>query len=307
MHTKTMLAALKYRKARDSEGNIMKDDQGNEMSLYDAYYKDHNDGRVKMADGVHMKTGDGKVIRFDDRARRNLQAQIHGVNKSLHGVYNDFDKAMMKRRWWGQLVMLFRGWFPSGVRRRWGYGHGVHIDHEMGAVTEGNYITLWRGVREALKNRKMPWSVYNKMSEHEKANARRAATEFGSIAALGLLIAALYPDADDDETNNYVENFMLYQAMRSQAEMFFYSNPSDFYQIMKSPTATNQTIDNVIEFSTQFSEDVLTLSPERYERAAGTAEKGDFKITQDFYDIMPTASGVMKSATPGDAYKWFAR
>ena len=68
--------------------------------------------------------------------------------------------------------MLFRSWLLPGLRRR--YGHGIissgstlHIDEELGTVTQGMYISFFNMLRETALTKEL---AYKKMSEMERQN-----------------------------------------------------------------------------------------------------------------------------------------
>mgnify|MGYP003643268007 FL=1 len=108
-----MLAMMQFTKAVDKEGNQLKNKDGSDMTILDAHKKDKS-GRVRI---------NPDVANFN---KMDFMNRLHGLNKRTNGVYNDFDKAHLKRLWYGKLFLLFRGWMVPGIRRRFGRTRGFY-------------------------------------------------------------------------------------------------------------------------------------------------------------------------------------
>ena len=295
------MGMLDFMKAKDKDGKQLKNEDGSDMTMLDAH-KQVN-GRLKI---------DDRVANFD---RMRFINRLHGINKRTNGVYNDFDAAHLKRHWYGKLVMLFRGWMAPGYRRRFGHGETWHSDHELGALTQGTYITFYKMLRDSLKTQS---NQYKNMSELEKQNVRRTQTEI--FALLGTMLLALGLTAlgsdDDDEPNSWALNFLLYQNRRLQSELMFYVNPHETWRLTKSPTATVRPLENIGAVILSTLENIYYfgmgnlggLIPEshiRYQRKSGMNKKGELKWDNKFYKAVPALKGIINSKTPGEAIKWF--
>jgi len=295
------LGMLDFMKAKDKDGNQLKNPDGSDMTMLDAHSQVN--GRLKI---------DDRVANFDKMRYIN---RLHGINKRTNGVYNDFDSAHLKRHWYGKLLMLFRGWMVPGYRRRFGHYETWHADHELGALTQGTYITFYKMLRDSLKTRS---SQYKNMSELEKQNIRRVSTEIYALAGtllLGLAGAALI-DPDDDEPNSWALNFLLYQNRRLQAELMFYVNPEETWRLLKSPTATVRPVENIFAFALSTLENIYYFGMGNagglvadktiyYQRKSGANKKGELKWDNKLYKAVPALKGIINSKTPGEAIKWF--
>lgn len=127
--------------------------------------------------------------------------------------------------------------------------------------------------------------------------------ELASIAAAGALVMVL-TDLDDDE-DNWLNNYMLYQAKRYQTEMLQWQPWfawKESLRILQSPTATVRPITKGIELVSQVFNEIQYLmgspfvdeSAIFYQRRSGRFKKGDRKIFKDFQDLLPVFRGLQK-------------
>ena len=295
------IGMLDFIKAKDKDGKQLKNEDGSDMTMLDAHSQVN--GRLKI---------DERVDNFDKMRYIN---RVHGVNKRTNGVYNDFDSAHLKRHWYGKLVMLFRGWMVPGYRRRFGHGETWHADHELGALTQGTYITFYKMLRDSFKTQS---NQYKNMSDLEKQNVKRVQIEIHALAGTFLLAlaGAALIDPDDDEPNSWALNFLLYQNRRLQSELLFYVNPEETWRLTKSPTATVRPLENIGSFMLATLENVYYFGTGNlgglvadktiyYQRKYGANKKGELKWDNKLYKAIPAVKGIVNSKTPGDAIKWF--
>jgi hypothetical protein len=234
---------------------------------------------------------------------------MHGLNKRTNGVYNDFDKAHLKRTWYGKAVLLFRGWMVPGKRRRYGHGEVWHIDQEMGTITQGTYITFYKLLRESIIKLQ---NQYPTLTEIEKQNVRRTMVELGAYLSTIAIFMAL--SMDDDEEKNYATTFILYQARRLQTELGAFSNPREALRLVQSPSASIRPIENAVHLFDAIWKNGLYFSSggnlidEKhiyYQRTQGKFDKGDLKIQKSIEKMIPAVSAFEKSKNPQDALNWF--
>lgn len=308
----TRLLALMHSlkgKLKDSDGNILKNEEGKEADLYDMLLIDEKTGLMSV---------NPKVANFN---RLDFIGLVQGLSRRTNQTKGKMHSPLLQRRAVGKLIMLFRSWFLPGIRRR--YGHGIssggstlHIDEELGTITQGTYITLYNLMRESISNREFVSTRYKKMSEMEKENVKRGAVEFASRFAAAALVMALANIDDDEET--WASNFMLYQAKRYHSEIKMWSPEGlggEFWRVLSSPVATARPVQAGFDLIFQLGTDLgyfagLPWVEEKdvyYQRKAGRFKKGDRKIRKDFEDLMIGWRGLNKSfgEGPKEAYKWF--
>ena len=307
----TRLLALMHSlkgKLNDSDGKVLKNEKGEEADLYDMLLIDKKTGVMSV---------DPRVANF---SRLDFIGLVQGLSRRTNQTKGKMHSPMAQRRVVGKLVMLFRSWLLPGLRRR--YGHGIissgstlHIDEELGTVTQGMYISFFNMLRETALTKEL---AYKKMSEMERQNVKRTMVELSAMLGALALVGAL-ADLDEDE-ESWASNFALYQAKRYHSEINMW-NPSglfgETFRMMSSPTATARPVQAGFDLLGQMGSELgyatgMPWIEEKdviYQRRAGRFNKGDRKITKDFQDLMIGWRGFNKSfgEGPKEAYKWFTQ
>ena len=288
------LAMMKEFKVRDKDGNTIKTENGQDMNLFDAYKYD------SKADTFVL---DSRVANFTKQDMRKMMNTIHGINRKLQGIYNQFDRPHLKSTWLGKMIILFRSWFGPNLRRAWGFGDGIHVDHEIGAITEGIYISALRYLRDSVTASGNFYSAYHNLTDMERMNVNRVMVQKLQVAIAMVVVAMLRPDLEEDEQNTFAQNFLLYQARRNQAELTVFARPfTEGLKILRSPAATMMVLERTRKFVQQ------VLNPmEEYQRKTGRYEAGDKKIVKRTIDMIPLLSALERSRTPYEAFQWFDR
>jgi hypothetical protein len=294
IQVKTLFALMDAKKVIDKE-------TGEEITLLQAHEKygpqlfevtkDENGKRVyNYKIEVDVTNLDGTVERkdFDERERQNFMNVLHALNKRMHGVYNDFDKSTAQRFALGRLLLMYRKHLVPGIKRRY---KSASYDEELGGATEGMYRVFWRTlIKDTIRYKTDIFKKWSTYSTFEKAQIRKVVAELTIIAALATLIIVLSAMAggDDGEEKKempYAYHFMLYQALRMRSETASYLKPSDFWRVVKSPTAMTSVVDRFTKFTDQFlftwDEDDLV-----FKKKSGVWDKGDNKSWAYFLKLM---------------------
>ena len=289
----------------DSNGKVLKKEKGEEADLYDMLVIDKKTGVMSV---------DPRVANF---SRLDFIGLVQGLSRRTNQTKGKIHSPMLQRRVYGKLIMLFRSWLLPGIRRRYGHGGGstIRVDEELGAVTQGMYISFYNMLKETVLTQEL---AYKKMSEMERQNVKRTMVELSAMIGAIALVGAL-ADLDDDE-ESWASNFALYQAKRYHSEIKMW-NPSGLFgetwRMMSSPTATARPVQAGFDLLSQISTELgyatgMPWIEEKdviYQRRAGRFNKGDRKITKDFQDLMIGWRGFNKSfgEGPKEAYKWFTQ
>jgi len=306
LQVSTMCAILDATKVFD----VAKNQEISLLEAYNAYGAKDISTKIKIAktdsNGQVETDENGEIIYvpFSESYRQDIQARLHGINKYLNGVYNDFDKGTMQKYSVGRLALMYRKHVVPGYKRRF---KRASMDHEIGSPTEGYYRTFADMLLKDLKQYKYNiiknWSSY---TPFQKAQIRKTLTEMGIVlgaATLGFILAQIIVDPDDDEKTtleeSYAYNFMVYEIIRMRSETASYINPIDAIRIFRSPSAMTSTVDRLIKFINQVMPWNIT---EEYKRESGVWEKGDNKAWAAFLKLMGFSGYNMK---PGEAVKAF--
>jgi hypothetical protein len=287
-----LIAMLKREKAKDFKGNVILKD-GKEMTLFDAFYM--KDGKLIL---------DSKV-KFDFKDRVRMMNKLHGLNRSLQGIYDKFNRSALSKTWYGKGFLLFRSWMLANFRRNWGYsGQGLRVDHEMGVTNSGIYQTFFSFLKNSvwgvdgfqLSN---PITRLGKLSQSDMNNMKKATVRITAYITAMLLYSALRPG--EDEENQWYTNFAMYQARRLQLELVFWLNLNQAQNLLRSPMANQLIIDKGRKVLNQ----AITDPFGEYERNVGWKQKGDSKLYWNLVDLFPILHNLNKAVNADEAARAF--
>lgn len=121
-----------------------------------------------------------------------------------------------------------------------------------------------------------------KLSEHEKANIRRAITEVSTVSLLaiaGVMLGKagklMEDEFDSEEFSDRLVlgsfNLLTYEVNRLYTEVFAYLNPVEAVRLMRTPMASTSIVENLLKLLGQIATDPL----EQYETGW---RKGQYKV-----------------------------
>ena len=330
-----LLASYKG-KLKNKDGEILLNENGKPADLIDLF-QDRGDGVYELSSEIDTDLVD----------KQRVKNVFRGVTRKANQIEAAVDKPNITRTLW-RPVFLMRGWIPGGMQSRWGYNlspwtalvaavkgkTSQHLSEELGRVEIPRYaafikyfgllmrnmqdVNAWKDFAKVVKpvSNNAP-SIY---SEAEAVAIRRQLQAVTTLAATA--IAPTLLSKDDDDEDNSVYWYSLYQIKRLRAELLFYANPIEFYNIaVRSPTATARPFENIWKLLYQA---VLTVQYEAgdmtgiplhfhtaeemqkklfYQRKAGEFIKGDRKIWKPAKALVPALNGLSKN--PKEAIKWF--
>ena len=297
--TRGLAIADSYKgKLKDKDGNVIKNSDGKDANLYDVYVQNSKGGWE-----LDPKVANFKKIHFINR--------VSAVYKKTNQIKNKLDDPAMNREWWGKALLLYRKYFQPGLRRRWGYGDGMHMDIEGDTISEGTYISLGRYLKNAWKGKLKLSKEWGELSPLEKRNVKRASTELGLYIAATVISGILIGNMDDDEEEDYANNYFAYQAIRVSKELTQFANPVEFARFALSPSALTRSVFVGIELIGRsleygaYSAGIIEGEDVLYKQDTNMFEKGDPKILKTFFDFSPILRGIYKSTTPEEGVKFF--
>lgn len=310
----SMYAVLHKIKVLGADGKYIKADGTSTENVAEGInlaqaYSANADGEQRLMKGASAILLQGRKLSLEGSARGRTITRVRHIiqqtNEDLYGAYGENNKAMAQRYAVGQMVMMFRKWMPAGFRRRY-RGIGKVWINQVPAERwsqfyndshEGTYTTpirfLWQSYREvqAAKAGELAMEQYGKYmpnlkrlwenrSEMEASNLRRTAVEASFILGAAVLTAALRDMAEDapedEEPYWYLAAFV---SRRLYAELFFYSNLSEFMNVLRTPAASLSYLEELLEVVFQ------TFSmTETYESGR---RKGQYKLWKEFTDVVP--------------------
>ena len=246
LSTVTSIAVARNFKVKDSEGNI--------TNLYNAYEKVYKDPVNKSGAYLKIKDGytkeDGSPITQEDEYR--FSKVCAGLSFDLQGIYNLNDRSAMQQYAGGSLLIMYRKWIAPALKRRYA---GVHYDILRDEWEEGYWSTTGSFFVDTIKSMKEDSESllsavninWEKLTDYEKSNMKKAATEFailmGTVIACAALNLLSIPDDDDDEEREvtWIEKQFMYHALRLRNELGAQAPTpmmaQEAMKILKSPVA----------------------------------------------------------------------
>ena len=257
----------------------VKDAQGNESNLWDAYEVKYTDPVNNRGAYLALKEGytklDGSPITFEDE--RNFSKKIAGMNFQLQGIYNTDDKSAVQQYAFGALLIMYRKWIAPALKRRYA---DVHYNTLRGDYEEGYHRTLFRLIRQSLVDAKDQVTEeksaaallniiedmkalrtaimlnWEKLTPYEKSNVMRAVSELSIVGGLYGTVALLgkIPPVDDDTEAGKIlgwwEKTLMSQVLRLRTEIGSQAPTpmlvDEALHILKSPFAAIEPLQNTI-------------------------------------------------------------
>ena len=239
-----------------AQNYMLKDRDGNEINLWDAYDVKINGagvGELVLKDGVTKLDGTEftreDIIKFTNKAK--------SINQRMHGIYNYEDRSAAQATAIGRLGLMFRKWIKTSMNRRYGY---ARYNFDLEKTEEGYYRTVGRFIHQVfkdIKDGKMDLQLrFGEMDEYERTNFRRAFAEVGHLLLVGFAFALLKGWGDDDDDEGFNDTWayqqMEYQAKRLQTEIGAMTPglrmPKEVLTILKSPAAAVSTAQGTLNF-----------------------------------------------------------
>lgn len=272
MNAVLTMAVLDSLKVMNSDNKFI-DKEGKEVSeedaasLLDMLKKDTN-GKLIMDDKVKF-TKHNLTTEYAKGGKTHVNLLIKSKIFDIYGVYDNNFKNEFSKTVAGKYVMMFKNFFLGALAYRYTgistslKDKGELTDDELNyssakkEYTEGTYTSLVRylanGVYPSLKSLQLMYmkDVYNSLSDHEKANLKKATLEVMLTSVILPSIGALLAGAaspDDDELW-----FLIYQFRRLESELAQFRDPRESFKIITNPVAGVKLIQNGLDFIQQIA------------------------------------------------------
>jgi hypothetical protein len=291
----------------------MKSPEGKTVSLWDAMevvYIDPNN--KKLGAKLQVKKGytkeDGSQFTKDDIIKFSNKAKA--INQRMHGIYNKIDRSAVQRLAIGRMGVMFRKWIKPSLNRRF---KSATFNYDLDAWTEGYYNTSGRfllQLAKELKEGQFALSAnWNQLTNTEKVNIKRAATEVGHFLIVALVLGLI--EWPNDKDRPWAVKMAEYQARRLYTEIGSMipgpSMLSEGLRIVKSPAAGVNTLEQTLNL-------VGLLNPWNYEFFNGEDAllksgryKGESKATKLFFEspVIPMNKTIYRGIHPEEGIPFF--
>lgn len=258
----------------------VKDAEGNEISLYDAYTFNQSTGEVELKPG----------IKFTAKDKSKLSTKLREANAYIHGRYGAEEKVVLQSHYLGRLAMQFHRWCYPAFKARF---KETYFDESLGISLEGRYRTLISLFHDVQGFSVNVLQNYNNMNEMQKANMRKNMAELGFFIGsfmLYHLFKHLKDELDEDDTlTAEVLGWFTYQASRQRSEISTFLNPSEMLKLAKNPIPVLGTLSqamNVMGAGLGIPYNIAIGEGDNNYYNSGIA-KGDLKFMKKAVDLIP--------------------
>ena len=280
----------------DQEGKLIKDPHTQEIKSTNPNFgkpiKDEN-GKIKtelVPIKDSLKPEDKEAYKNFRQFIIKKKRVVRKVNDSLNGAFGANDKGAIHKMALGRMVIQFRQWMPAHYERRFAR---AHYDADLEQWREGYYLTVAKVINQLRKDcKKAGWKtlqLQDKLSEHEKANLRRATAEIGEFLTLMWLVRLGGKVKDRDR--NWLDKMALYQIRRMHLEVGasmpingqFFDN---IFTLLQSPAASINTFEKfskILQIWNMFDE----IQTGRYQ--------GWSEWERDIYNMVPALGQITKA------------
>lgn len=218
---------------------------GQQMSLWEALQVQGFEGSESIKELNHKKIQNLDGSKFDVGT---FSRKVAHVNQVCFGIYNDEDANAANRVAAGRLLQQYRKWMTIQYSRRFREGHA---NLATGTWEEGYYRTLGRYLNELRRGGFQFAAQYNKMTDEEQRNVRRALFEIAQFMAVWAL--ANWVDWPDDKNRPWALKLAEYSSKRLAHELGGLTPstvmPQEILKTVKSPVPSISVVQDVFNLA----------------------------------------------------------
>jgi hypothetical protein len=282
----------------DKDGNIVSEEKA--ASLLDMLKMDEN-GKLVMDSKVKF-TKHNLTLEYAKGGKMHVNLLIKNKVFDLFGVYDSAFKNEVSKHWLGKSIMMFKNFFLSGASYRYtGISTALKKKEDLTEdelnyssaqkeYIEGIYTTFIRFI-PALKSLQLMYikETYNKLSDYEKSNLKKATIELMITAvllpAIGNLLLLAGSDNDDDDALW----FAIYQFRRLDSELSQFRDPTEATKLISNPVAGVRFIQNGIGFLRELVTPVnfMPIKDQNFISYMDENSKGQNILVKKFKKLVP--------------------
>jgi hypothetical protein len=258
---------------------IVKDADGKDISLYDAYDYSEATGELTLKKGV----------KFSQRQQNDLSNLIKERLSYIHGKYSKDENTILQSHWLGKLAMQFHRYIYPNFKSR--FKERYH-DEASGQELEGRYLTVLAFIKD-VKTFGLDFRAnFNSQDELGKANLVKSLYELGffmgSFALYGMFKHLKDSIDEDDENLRAFVGFFESQTKRQASELAAFLSPYEYIKLAKNPLPVIKTVENgldLISSGIQLPFQLATDSPGAYYTSG--IHKNELKFMKNAIDVIP--------------------
>lgn len=213
---------------------------GEESSLWDALQVEGVNGSSTIKQLNYRDITDTEGNPFDVA---KFSRKVAHINQTCFGIYNDDDANAANRVAAGRLLQQYRKWMKIQYNRRFQAAQGNLATESW---EEGYYRTVWRMMNQCIRGGVQLNEQWDKMTNEERANVKRAVAEIIQFFAVWAL--ANWIEWPDDKDRPWALKLAEYSSKRLAHELGGLAPstvmPQELLKTVKSPIPAISVLQN---------------------------------------------------------------
>lgn len=283
IQTKFMLAMMRGQKVPTKSGA--------ELNLRDAYQPDKN-GNMRLVDDAI----------WTDADKDAFTSRLHSKNYELNGNYSSFDKAMIQRKWYGKMALVYRKYLYNAFRARYS---DSRMDYELRDVIRGNYNTFFSKLASDIQDYKFEaakrFFTREGWNAEEKYAYNKTVFELSSAIGVAMLAMAIAHGANKQSSPLPMKQLYLRLLnLENDLNQYTIMGVPDMIRIAKNPSVVLGTLGKYADFFGQ-----LGSPTEVYQKKQGIFPKGSSKLMAKFVKAFPGVRQVVNFLGPDGQIQFY--
>lgn len=224
---------------------------GKEKTLYDIFSignKKDGNSELIMDKNATYTDENGNDVPIDNAFIEKIRKRIRYCNQTMHGAMNEEDKGIIHQHMLGRFVMNLRQWMVEHYSRRF---RASHFDATLGEYREGFWNTtskmIYGTIGDVLGFEREAMLHWKNMNTMQKANVRRAMTEFAVLCSLLTLSFAL--GEPDEHKKEFWMRMWIYQTKRAITDINGstpWGIPMEMNTLINNPIAASNVVNSLL-------------------------------------------------------------
>lgn len=281
------------------------------LSLMDATEVKMRDGSISNVYDTFEIGKDGflrpkKDAIWTNQDTKDFTNRIGGINENINGQFNQFNKPVFQRKWYGKAVSVFKKHIYNSLKARWG---GEYWDRQIQSVQSGYFRDFFTKLASDIRDYKAEAAtrLFTKKgwSDDEKYALNRSAFELGLFASTCIIgIAIARSQSDDKKEKPWGAEYLNLLMVKLKANLGMYNlagTVPDAVNMAKNPTVLLNTLSKVGGFFQQLAFDPFA----EYKAKTGFFDKGDSILFAKLSKLIPFYNQYIKMMTPKEQQQFY--
>jgi hypothetical protein len=301
----SMYSFLDNVKVLDEDGNFIAKDgsvttnRDEALSIDEAY--DVVDGKLVLKYANTFRTE--KTTSMDLFPLSRMTKRL--LRRQYGNMFDEKNKSMAEREWWGALASHMRGWLLTGIHKHWGgitsarvrkehlTQDQLHHNKETGLFEEGVYTTAVRFLYTVISDWKdlkfkAMTQTLSRLTDQERQNLYIFVAQSAATVVALVMFSMFYYDDDDEPTDDPTELWLAFISIRLYSELFSFANPKETFRSFTTPAVSTGYVTKFLDAGSQLLSDMYHVTTgqglETYETGP---RKDEYKIVHRLAKLTP--------------------